>query len=235
MLPTCEKCGRQLRVVPTFGNSDLDDWFCDHPGCPSGGRNQGPRLRGKNYKEYSYLPGGRIDVFQRGRELQNEANVPFVASSLVYSLGPAYCWRSAADISHDFILQVPSNKLIHVQVVRAVDPTFCATLGSNENHEAEQTYAGTDLLKRIVRVIHIKSKRTPLSDRNQSVLAVDISNMGLALTIAISRYICQQRRTRVHEWADRKGWLSIVLVEPNNSNNLWYVGNGAIERLVADG
>lgn len=220
--PGCEKCGGPLRVVPTIGKPMLDDWYCDHPGCSSGGRNQGPRLRGKEYREQSFFPDGRVAVFQRGRELQGETNVPQVADALVRFLGGGYAWEKAtgAEAGSDFTLIEPDGRKREVQVVRAVDQRFCAAVGSDA--EAEQEVTGIEFMERVAQAIRSKTERTPARDRRERVLAVDALGSDFALWWA-SASRPERWWAKVDRWAGAKGWGAIAVV---GAKKLWLLGAG---------
>lgn len=221
--PVCEKCGKPVHVVPTIGQPMLDDWYCDEPSCSSKGRNQGPRLRGKNYRQQSFVANGKVVVFQRGKELQGEENVRNVAKALVQFLGGEYAWQesSGPEIGSDFWLIEPSNRRREVQVVRAVDQKFCADLGSNAGHEAEQEVSGVEFMTRVAQAISNKTERTPPMDRQERVLAVDMLCSDFALFLASSSRP-QRWWDKVHRWAGRKGWYAVVVVGAQMS---WPLGS----------
>jgi hypothetical protein len=163
--------------------------------------------------ESSFFPDGRVGILQRGRVSQGEANVKAVAEALVRHLGTGYSWASRDGLENgtDFYLSNPDGCRREVQVVRAVDRTFCAALGRHPTQEVQQVSLREDTVKTVARAISAKTRRTPSQDRAQRILAVDVLETDFSVFWATGT-LHPRWWDKAHQWVNRRHWYAVYVV-----------------------
>jgi len=218
MSPACESCGLPVRIVPVRGEPESDEWHCTNPDCASLDFDQGPRFRGKNYVQQSLLADGSIQIRQSGKESQGESNLDAVGNALAAWCGVGFKWEEAnperdarKEQGIDGYLVDADDNRIAAQVTRMVDQSFIEELAASAHHRAVQVIRGSELLVRIMRIVNLKSRQTPIESREQCILVID------ALRYDFMLFLCTAPAPdswweRVSRWAARKGWREIAVV-----------------------
>lgn len=228
--PNCKYCGNPLRVVETEGNPDLTDWHCEVATCERRDINQGPRFRGKKYRESTSYSDGRVDVYQCGmdKDSQGENNVPRIAKAIETWVGASCVQKrqEPSDVPDDgvdaYLDRTDGTKHI-IQVTRAMDREFCSRVASNP--DATQTVSLEQLFNRVIRAIEAKTNKWKKSHGNprNAILAIDVAEIGYFVWHELSN---PGRRDNLRHKATEAGWFDVVLVGgcyvrgPNGTNNL---------------
>lgn len=217
----CPSCDNPLHVIPTVGRPEDEEWRCYTGGCELAGVGQGPRYEGKLYTQIDVGLDGAHRIFRRGKESQNEENVPDTMQALAALLGAGFSKRLPTPEEDkelnaqgvDAFLIEPSGVEREVQVRRTVSQDFSHRLHKAPENQAGDSVLGHDLLERISAAITAKTEKTAESKRAHRVLALDVRAIDLPLFMASNSRIGEW--AALEELARRGAWYAVVLVGSN--------------------